>query len=121
MYRLVQNLRLDRRRARKHGSELWDVAAGGRHGGRDVQGPVGLGAHGEAMPFPAQPARVAALVCSDRASGREAATEIGTVMGRLARARPKLHARRAPLLRAGTAPDRPAETPLRRTRAGTRL
>jgi RNA polymerase sigma-70 factor, ECF subfamily len=133
MYRIAQNLWLDRTRARKHRSELSDPeiveAVPGQDGRSVVEGRLTLEAVLEAMTdlSPEQQVLVA-LVCIDGASYKEAAeitgTPIGTVMSRLARARRELHERLEPTIpaeRPRPAPDLPANTRLTPTKAGTRL
>jgi RNA polymerase sigma-70 factor (ECF subfamily) len=133
MYRIAQNLWLDRARARKYRSESSDPevveAVPGLDGRNVVEGRLTLGAVLDAMTdlSPEQQVLVA-LVCIDGASYKEAAeitgTPIGTVMSRLARARRELHERlepSPPASRARPQPDAPAETHLTVTKAGTRL
>jgi RNA polymerase sigma-70 factor (ECF subfamily) len=133
MYRIAQNLWLDRTRARKHRSELSDPeiveAVPGQDGRSVVEGRLTLEAVLEAMTnlSPEQQVLVA-LVCIDGASYKEAAeitgTPIGTVMSRLARARRELHERlepSPPSNRARPHPDVPAETHLSARKTGTRL
>jgi len=133
MYRIAQNLWLDRTRARKYRSELSDPevveAVPGQDGRNVVEGRLTLEAVLDAMTelTPEQQVLVA-LVCIDGASYKEAAeitgTPIGTVMSRLARARRELHERLEPSPSAGRArplADVSAETHLSATKAGTRL
>jgi RNA polymerase sigma-70 factor (ECF subfamily) len=133
MYRIAQNLWLDRTRARKYRSELSDPevveAVPGQDGRNVVEGRLTLEAVLDAMTelTPEQQVLVA-LVCIDGASYKEAAeitgTPIGTVMSRLARARRELHERLEPTIpaeRSRPAPDLPANTRLTPTKAGTRL
>jgi RNA polymerase sigma-70 factor (ECF subfamily) len=133
MYRIAQNLWLDRTRAKKHRSEVSDpelvAAVAGDDGRSVVEGRLTLEAVLDAMTelSPEQQVLVA-LVCIDGASYREAAeitaTPIGTVMSRLARARRELHARLEPSVstdRARPAPDLPVNTRLSARKAGTRL
>jgi RNA polymerase sigma-70 factor, ECF subfamily len=133
MYRIAQNLWLDRTRARKYRSELSDPevveAVPGQDGRNVVEGRLTLEAVLDAMTelSPEQQVLVA-LVCIDGASYKEAAeitgTPIGTVMSRLARARRELHERlepSPPASRARPQPDMPAETRFTATKAGTRL
>jgi RNA polymerase sigma-70 factor (ECF subfamily) len=133
MYRIAQNLWLDRTRARKYRSELSDPevveAVPGQDGRNVVEGRLTLEAVLDAMTelSPEQQVLVA-LVCIDGASYKEAAeitgTPIGTVMSRLARARRELHERlepSTPARRARPQSDMPTETRFTATKAGTRL
>ena len=133
MYRIAQNLWLDRTRARRYRPELSDPdiveALPGQDGRNVVEGRLTLEAVLEAMNdlTPEQQVLVA-LVCIDGASYKEAAeitgTPIGTVMSRLARARRELHERLEPSIpasRAQPAPEMPAETRLTATKVGPRL
>ncbi len=133
MYRIAQNLWLDRTRARRYRPELSDPdiveAVPGQDGRNVVEGRLTLEAVLDAMNdlTPEQQVLVA-LVCIDGASYKEAAeitgTPIGTVMSRLARARRELHERLEPSIpprRAQPAPERPAETRLTATKVGPRL
>jgi RNA polymerase sigma-70 factor (ECF subfamily) len=102
MYRIAQNLWLDRMRARKVRGVQVDVEAAealtGPHGRNVAESRLTLAAVGAAMEYLPEEQRVLiALVCIDGLSYKEAAeitqTPIGTVMSRLARARRELHAR----------------------------
>jgi RNA polymerase sigma-70 factor, ECF subfamily len=102
MYRIAQNLWLDRMRARKVRGVQVDVEAAealaGPNGRSVVESRLTLEAVSAAMAHLPQDQRVLiALVCIDGLSYKEAAevtqTPIGTVMSRLARARRELHAR----------------------------
>jgi RNA polymerase sigma-70 factor (ECF subfamily) len=102
MYRIAQNLWLDRIRARKvrgEGIDLSDAGDISGPDGRDVmESRLSLAAVSEAMAQLPEDQRVlVALVCIDGLSYKEAAeitgAPIGTVMSRLARARRQLHAR----------------------------
>jgi RNA polymerase sigma-70 factor (ECF subfamily) len=118
MYRIAQNLWLDRKRAGKYRPELSDPegaeAVPGQDGRDVVEGRLTLDAVLTAMKelSPEQQVLVA-LVCIDGASYKEAAeitnTPIGTVMSRLARARRELHARLEPT--AFTSERQPAMEP----------
>jgi RNA polymerase sigma-70 factor, ECF subfamily len=101
MYRIAQNIWLDRVRANKVRGEVVDVeAAEGIVGsdGRDVaESELTLETVAAALArLPAEQRAVIALVCVEGASYKEAAeitgVPIGTVMSRLARARRALHA-----------------------------
>jgi RNA polymerase sigma-70 factor, ECF subfamily len=101
MYRIAQNIWLDRVRANKVRGEVVDVeAAEGIVGsdGRDVaESELTLQTVAAALArLPAEQRAVIALVCVEGASYKEAAeitgVPIGTVMSRLARARRALHA-----------------------------
>lgn len=101
MYRIAQNIWLDRVRANKVRGEVVDVeVAEGIVGsdGRDVaESELTLQAVAAALArLPAEQRAVVALVCVEGASYKEAAeitgVPIGTVMSRLARARRALHA-----------------------------
>jgi RNA polymerase sigma-70 factor, ECF subfamily len=102
MYRIAQNLWLDRVRARKVRGVQVDVEAAevmaGPNGRSVVESRLTLDAVGAAMAYlPDDQRTLIALVCIDGHSYKEAAeitrTPIGTVMSRLARARRELHAR----------------------------
>ena len=102
MYRIAQNLWLDRMRARKVRGEQVDVesveALAGPDGRVVVESRLTLNAVSAAMAqLPDEQRLLIALVCIDGLSYKEAAeiteTPIGTVMSRLARARRELHAR----------------------------
>jgi RNA polymerase sigma-70 factor (ECF subfamily) len=102
MYRIAQNLWLDRMRAKKVRGVQVDVdaaeALGDSNGRKVVENRLTLAAVGAAMAHLPEDQRVlVALVCIDGLSYKEAAdvtqTPIGTVMSRLARARRELHAR----------------------------
>ena len=102
MYRIAQNLWLDRMRARKVRGEQVDVesaeALAGPDGREVVESRLTLNAVSAAMAqLPNEQRLLIALVCIDGLSYKEAAeiteTPIGTVMSRLARARRELHAR----------------------------
>jgi RNA polymerase sigma-70 factor (ECF subfamily) len=102
MYRIAQNLWLDRMRAKKvrgEGVTLEAAEAISGTDGRDVvDSRLSLAAVSAAMAELPEDQRVlVALVCIDGVSYKEAAaitgTPIGTVMSRLARARRQLHAR----------------------------
>ena len=102
MYRIAQNIWLDRMRARKVrgvsvGLETAEEISGS-DGRNVVESRQDLAAVGAAMAELPEDQRVlVALVCIDGLSYKEAAeitgTPIGTVMSRLARARRELHAR----------------------------
>src|SRR5258705_3186819 len=133
MYRIAQNLWLDRTRARRYRPEVSDPevieAVPGQDGRDVVDGRLTLRAVLDAMhELTAEQQVLVALVCIDGASYKEAAeitnTPIGTVMSRLARARRELHGRLEPSLadnRARPAPEMPTETRLTTTKAGQRL
>ena len=102
MYRIAQNVWLDRLRARKVrgvgvGVEAAEAISGSD--GRNVaESRLDLAAVGAAMAeLPADQRVLVALVCIDGLAYKEAAeitgTPIGTVMSRLARARRELYAR----------------------------
>jgi len=100
MYRIAQNLWLDRARAKKVRGEQVDVEAAEAVAGPDgrdvVESRLTLDAVNTAMAHLPDDQRVLiALVCIDGLSYKEAAditqTPIGTVMSRLARARRELH------------------------------
>ncbi|HKD56281.1 MAG TPA: RNA polymerase sigma factor [Hyphomicrobiaceae bacterium] len=102
MYRIAQNLWLDRMRAKKVRGVQVDVEAAealaGPNGCAVVESRLALDAVGAAMAYLPEEQRVLiGLVCIDGLSYKEAAditgTPIGTVMSRLARARRELHAR----------------------------
>ena len=102
MYRIAQNLWLDRVRARKVRGVQVAVEAAEAHSGPTgpevVESRMALQAVSAAMAHLPEDQRVLiALVCIDGLSYKEAAevtqTPIGTVMSRLARARRELHAR----------------------------
>lgn len=102
MYRIAQNLWLDRMRARKVRGVQVDVEAAevmaGPNGRSVAESRLTLEAVGVAMNYLPEDQRVLiGLVCIDGLSYKEAAevtqTPIGTVMSRLARARRELHAR----------------------------
>jgi RNA polymerase sigma-70 factor (ECF subfamily) len=102
MYRIAQNLWLDRMRAKKVRGVQVDVEAAealaGPNGRSVAESRLTLQAVGAAMAYLPEEQRVLiALVCIDGLSYKEAAeitqTPIGTVMSRLARARRELHAR----------------------------
>jgi RNA polymerase sigma-70 factor (ECF subfamily) len=105
MYRIAQNIWLDRMRARRvRGEGIAMEAAEAISGsdGRDVvESRLSLAAVAAAMATLPEDQRVlVALVCIDGISYKEAAVitgaPIGTVMSRLARARRELHARLEP-------------------------
>jgi RNA polymerase sigma-70 factor, ECF subfamily len=102
MYRIAQNLWLDRMRAKKVRGVQVDIEAAealaGPNGRSVVESRLTLKAVGVAMEYLPEDQRVLiALVCIDGLSYKEAAeitqTPIGTVMSRLARARRELAAR----------------------------
>jgi RNA polymerase sigma-70 factor (ECF subfamily) len=102
MYRIAQNIWLDRMRARKVRGEGVGLEAAEAISGSDgrnvVESRLDLAAVGAAMAELPEDQRVlVALVCIDGLSYKEAAeitgAPIGTVMSRLARARRELHAR----------------------------
>jgi len=102
MYRIAQNLWLDRMRARRVRGVQVDIEAAemlaGPNGRNVVESRLTLAAVGQAMTYLPDDQRVLiALVCIDGLSYKEAAeitqTPIGTVMSRLARARRELTAR----------------------------
>jgi len=102
MYRIAQNIWLDRMRARKVrgvsvGLETAEEISGS-DGRNVVESRQDLAAVSAAMAeLPEDQRALVALVCIDGLSYKEAAeitgTPIGTVMSRLARARRELHAR----------------------------
>ena len=101
MYRIAQNIWLDRMRANKVRGEVVDVeVVEGLPGldGRDVtESQLALEEVDAAMELlPSEQRAVIALVCIEGISYREAAeitgVPIGTIMSRLARARQALHA-----------------------------
>ena len=102
MYRIAQNIWLDRMRARKVrgvsvGLETAEEISGS-DGRKVVESRQDLAAVSAAMAeLPEDQRALVALVCIDGLSYKEAAeitgTPIGTVMSRLARARRELHAR----------------------------
>jgi RNA polymerase sigma-70 factor (ECF subfamily) len=101
MYRIAQNIWLDRVRANKVRGEVVDVelaeAIAGSDGRAVTEGELTLQAVAAALArLPAEPRAVVALICVEGASYKEAAeiigAPIGTVMSRLARARRALHA-----------------------------
>jgi RNA polymerase sigma-70 factor (ECF subfamily) len=102
MYRIVQNIWLDRMRARKvRGGGVGLEAAeaiSGSDGRNTVESRVDLAAVGAAMAeLPEHQRVLVALVCIDGLSYKEAAditgNPIDTVVSRLARARRELYAR----------------------------
>ena len=102
MYRIAQNIWLDRVRARKVRGEGVGLEAAEAISGSDgrsvVESRFDLAAVDAAMAkLPADQRVLVALVCIDGLSYKEAAeitgAPIGTVMSRLARARRELHAR----------------------------
>jgi RNA polymerase sigma-70 factor (ECF subfamily) len=102
MYRIAQNIWLDRMRARKVRGEGMGLDAlemiSGSDGRNIVESRLNLAAVAAAMAKLPEDQRVlVALVCIDGLSYKEAAeitgSPIGTVMSRLARARRELHAR----------------------------
>jgi len=102
MYRIAQNIWLDRMRARKvRGVSVGVEAAeemSGSDGRKVVESRQDLAAVSAAMAeLPEDQRALVALVCIDGLSYKEAAeitgTPIGTVMSRLARARRELYAR----------------------------
>jgi RNA polymerase sigma-70 factor, ECF subfamily len=122
MYRIAQNLWLDRMRAKKVRGEQVDVemaeAVAGPDGRDVVESRLSLRAVSSAMAYlPDEQRTLIALVCIDGFSYREAAeitdTPIGTVMSRLARARRELHAR--------LEPSPPAIVPLPIPKRGIRI
>jgi RNA polymerase sigma-70 factor, ECF subfamily len=119
MYRIAQNLWLDRMRARKVRGEQVNVEAAETLAGSDgrdvVESRLTLEAVSAALSYlPSEQRVLIALVCIDGLSYKEAAeitqTPIGTVMSRLARARRELHARLEGHAR-GPAPDVPPPGP----------
>ena len=119
MYRIAQNLWLDRMRARKVRGEQVNVEAAETLAGSDgrdvVESRLTLEAVSAALSYlPSEQRVLIALVCIDGLSYKEAAeitqTPIGTVMSRLARARRELHARLEGHSR-GPAPDVPPPGP----------
>lgn len=101
MYRIAQNIWLDRMRANKVRGEVVDVevveAMPGSDGRDVMESQLTLEAVDVALDrLPAEQRVVIALVCIEGASYKEAAeitgVPIGTVMSRLARARQTLHA-----------------------------
>lgn len=123
MYRIAQNLWIDRARANKARGERVDIEAAERLAGDDgrdvIESRFTLKEVSEAMGHLPEDQRVlVALVCIDGLSYKEAAeitnVPIGTVMSRLARARRDLHGRlEAP-------PHQTQRSPLRPTKACTR-
>jgi len=102
LYRIAQNIWLDRLRARKVRGVGVGVEAAEEISGSDgrniVESRLDLAAVGAAMAeLPEDQRALVALVCIDGMSYKEAAeitgAPIGTVMSRLARARRELHAR----------------------------
>lgn len=102
MYRIAQNLWLDRMRAKKVRGVQVDVEAAealaGPNGRSVVESRLTLDAVSAAIEYLPDEQRVLiGLVCIDGLSYKEAAeitqTPVGTVMSRLARARRELHAR----------------------------
>ena len=102
MYRIAQNIWLDRMRSRKVRGEgvALEVAeaVSGTDGREVVESRLSLAAVSAAMAeLPPDQRLLVALVCIDGVSYKEAAqitgAPIGTVMSRLARARRELHAR----------------------------
>lgn len=115
MFRIAQNLWLDKMRSKKSRGEAVDLDALSNlsaEDGRDVtEGRLSLQAVTAAMGrLPADLQVLLALVCIDGRTYREAAeitkVPIGTVMSRLARARRALHA----LLTAPSAGEEPGAT-----------
>ena len=118
MYRIAQNLWLDRMRAKRVRGVQVDVEAAdllaSPNGRSVVESRLTLQAVAAAMEhLPDEQRALIALVCIDGLSYKEAAeitqTPIGTVMSRLARARRELHARlegevRGPSVRAQQKP-----------------
>lgn len=101
MYRIAQNIWLDRMRATKVRGEIVDVevveAMPGSDGRDVMESQLTLGAVDAALDkLPAEQRLVIALVCIEGVSYKDAAeiigVPIGTVMSRLARARQALHA-----------------------------
>lgn len=101
MYRIAQNIWLDRVRASKVRGEVVDVEVAEGIAGSDgravAENELTLQAVGAVLAgLPAEQRAVVALVCIEGASYKEAAeiagVPIGTVMSRLARARRALHA-----------------------------
>ena len=101
MYRIAQNIWLDRIRAVKVRGEVVDLevveAMPGTDGREEVDLQLTLGAVDTALAkLPAEQRAIVALVCIEGVSYKEAAeitgVPIGTVMSRLARARQTLHA-----------------------------
>ena len=101
MYRIAQNIWLDRVRATKVRGEIVDIevveAMPGSDGREDVERQLTLEAVDAAMgQLPPEQRTIVALVCIEGVSYKEAAeiagVPIGTVMSRLARARQTLHA-----------------------------
>ncbi len=117
MYRIAQNLWLDRARARKVRGEQVNVEAAEALAGTDgrdvVESRLTLQAVSAALGhLPDEQRVLIALVCIDGLSYKEAAditqTPIGTVMSRLARARRELHARlEGQAQRGGPTPSNP--------------
>jgi RNA polymerase sigma-70 factor (ECF subfamily) len=102
MFRIAQNLWLDRIRASKVRGELVDIEAVDTIVGQDgrdvVESRLTLNAVSSAMDkLPPEQRVLVALVCVDGLSYKDASEvlniPIGTVMSRLARARRELHAR----------------------------
>jgi RNA polymerase sigma-70 factor (ECF subfamily) len=101
MYRIAQNIWLDRLRANKVRGEVVDIKAMEGMTGSDgrvvAESELTLQAVAAAMgQLPAEQRAMVALVCIEGASYKEAAViagvPLGTVMSRLARARRTLHA-----------------------------
>ncbi len=101
MYRIAQNIWLDRLRAAKVRGEVVDIevveAMPGNDGREDAERQLTLEAVDAALgQLPPEQRTIVALVCIEGVSYKEAAeivdVPIGTVMSRLARARQTLHA-----------------------------
>ncbi|MBO0766353.1 MAG: RNA polymerase sigma factor [Hyphomicrobiaceae bacterium] len=101
MYRIAQNIWLDRLRANKVRGEVVDIEAmegmTGSDGRQVAESELTLQAVAAAMGrLPAEQRAMVALVCIEGASYKEAAeivgVPVGTVMSRLARARRTIHA-----------------------------
>ena len=133
MYRIAQNLWLDRKRARKYRSEVSDPevvdAVPGQDGRNVVEGRLTLeavlGAMTELSPEQQSAGGVGLYRWGLLQEAAEiTGTPIGTVMSRLARARRELHEQLEPSTPASRARphlDLPAEAHLSATKTGTRL
>ena len=101
MYRIAQNIWLDRMRAKKVRGEVVNVDVveeiPGTDGREEIERQLALGAVDAALAkLPREQRAIIALVCIEGISYKEAAqitgVPIGTIMSRLARARQTLHA-----------------------------
>jgi RNA polymerase sigma-70 factor (ECF subfamily) len=125
MYRIAQNIWLDKVRSNKLRGEVVDIEAMERVAGPDgrdvVESKLTLDSVLSAMKdLPADQKVLVALVCIDGVSYKEAAeitgTPIGTVMSRLARARRELHASLEPPAQPTVQTNVNFSTPKARTR-----